>query len=109
MAADVAARVAIEHKGVILETVKLIVAERERMVGLIRSLGWLTPLPSTANFVLFEVHGRKAADVAAALRKRGVLVRYYARPDLSNDIRISAGRPRDTDRLLAALRALEAE
>jgi histidinol-phosphate aminotransferase len=35
-------------------------------------------------------------------------VRYYQRPELRNYIRISAGRPEDTDRLLAALRALEA-
>jgi histidinol-phosphate aminotransferase len=44
--------------------------------------------------------------VAAALRKQGVLVRYYDRPDLANYIRISAGRPEDTDRLLKALREL---
>jgi histidinol-phosphate aminotransferase len=108
VAADVAARVAIEHRAVISETVKMLVAERDRMTGLVAALGWLKPLPSTANFVLFEVCGRGAADVAAALRKRGVLVRYYSRPDLSNYIRISAGRPQDTDRLLEALRALEA-
>ena len=86
----------------------LIVAERERMSRLLGELGWLKPLPSAANFVLFEVHGRAASEVAAALRRMGVLVRYYNRPDLANYIRISAGRPRDTDRLLAALRTLEA-
>ncbi|MBI5947645.1 MAG: histidinol-phosphate transaminase [Chloroflexi bacterium] len=107
VAADVAARTAIAHRGVIRETVAAIVAERERMVRLIAELGWLEPVPSEANFVLFRVLGRRAKDVRDALRKQGVLVRYYDRPDLANYIRISAGRPEDTDRLLAALRNLE--
>lgn len=107
VAADVAARTAIAHRAVIWETVTAIVAERDRMVRLIRELGWLEPAPSEANFVLFRVPGRRAKDVRDALRKQGVLVRYYDRPDLANYIRISAGRPEDTDRLLAALRSLE--
>ena len=74
------------------------------MARLCAELGWLTPLPSQANFVLFAVGGRRAVDVAAALRSKGVLVRYYERPDLVNYIRISAGRPEDTDRLVAVLR-----
>ncbi|MBE7519391.1 MAG: histidinol-phosphate transaminase [Thermoflexaceae bacterium] len=109
VAADVAARAALEHRGRIFETVRCIVEERERMARLVGELGWLTPLPSSANFVLFEVKGRSAAGVSAALRRRGVLVRYYDRPDLQNYIRISAGRPEDTGRLLAALRAVEAQ
>lgn len=110
VAGDVAARTAIEHKARIFETVKYLVAERERMVRAISAIGWLKPLPSQSNFVLFQVEGTRCArDVAAALRARGVLVRYYDRPDLANYIRISAGRPEDTDRLVEALRALEAE
>ena len=66
-------------------------------------------MPSQANFVLFAVEGRPAPGVAAALRQRGVLVRYYQRPDLENYIRISAGRPEDTDRLVAALQAIAKE
>lgn len=108
VAADVAARTAIQHRGVLKETVRLIVAERDRMARLVAALGWLEPIPSQANFVLFKVHGRPACDVRDALRRRGVLVRHYDRPDLANYIRISAGRPEDTDRLIEALRALEA-
>ena len=106
VAADAGARAAIEHFAEIKETIACIVAERDRMAGLCAELGWLKPLPSQANFVLFEVSGRSAADVASKLRSQGVLVRYYDRLDLSNYIRISAGRPEDTDQLLAALRPL---
>jgi histidinol-phosphate aminotransferase len=72
----------------------------------VAGLGWLEPFPSQANFVLFRVIGRDAKAVADGLRARGVLVRHYSRPELSGYIRISAGRPEDTGRLLEALRTL---
>lgn len=106
VAADAGARAAIAHWPEISETVASIVAERDRMASLVAELGWLKPFPSQANFVLFAVEGRSAKDVAASLRSKGVLVRYYDRADLANYIRISAGRPEDTDALMAALRQL---
>lgn len=109
VAADAAARAAIANKGTIFETVKCLVGERKRMVTALASMDWLKPYPSQSNFVLFQVERGCAKDVAAALRRRGVLVRYYDRPDLANCIRISAGRPADTDRLVEALRAVEKE
>jgi histidinol-phosphate aminotransferase len=104
IAADVAAQAAIEHRGEIFETVQALIAERGRMVHLLEGLGWLKALPSDSNFVLFRVEGRSAKAVVKGLRQQGVLVRYYPRPDLAEYIRISAGRPEDTDRLVAALR-----
>jgi histidinol-phosphate aminotransferase len=106
VAADVAARAAIEHRAEIFETVRALIAERGRMVRLLGQLGWLKPLPSDANFVLFRVEGRPAKAVAKALRAQGILVRYYDRLDLADYIRISAGRPEDTDRLVTALKKL---
>ncbi|MEP6872492.1 MAG: histidinol-phosphate transaminase [Anaerolineaceae bacterium] len=108
VAGDLAAQAALLHRGEILETVSCIVAERERMASEVAKLGWLTPLPSESNFVLFSVdRAHSAARVQAELRARGVLIRYYNRADLANFVRISAGRPEDTDRLLTALRAVE--
>jgi histidinol-phosphate aminotransferase len=107
VAAEAGALAALEHRAEIFETVKCIVAERDRMSALLGDLGWLRPLPSVANFVLFEVHGRPAKDLAQALRAKGVLVRHYDTPLLANYVRISAGRPEDTDRLVQALRQLE--
>ncbi|MBA4179093.1 MAG: histidinol-phosphate transaminase [Anaerolinea sp.] len=108
VAGDLAAQAALRHRAEVFETVKCIVAERERLARDVGALGWLRPLPSEANFVLFAVtEGHDAARVAAELRRRGVLIRYYNRPDLANYVRISAGRPEDTGRLLAALREVE--
>ena len=107
VAADVAAQAAIEHRAEIFETVHALIAERGRMVQRLEGLGWLKALPSESNFVLFRVEGRSAKAVVKGLRQQGVLVRYYPRPDLADYIRISAGRPEDTDRLVAALKNLE--
>jgi histidinol-phosphate aminotransferase len=109
VAASAAAIAALRHRGRILETVSCLLAERDRMAGLLARFSWLESLPSQANFFLVRVHGRPARDVAAALRRRGVLVRFYRRPELANYIRVSAGRPEDTARLIDALREVEAE
>jgi histidinol-phosphate aminotransferase len=102
-AADAAACAAIRHREDVYVTVRALIAEKERMVRELARFEWLAPHPSAANFVLFKVLGHDVADVAADLRRQGVLVRTYSRPELQGYLRISAGRPQDTDRLLAAL------
>ena len=108
VAGDLAARAALKHRSEVFATVRCIVEERARLSLEVGALGWLRPLPSESNFVLFAVDaGHDAAKLTAELRRRGVLIRYYNRADLANYVRISAGRPEDTSRLLAALREVE--
>jgi len=57
--------------------------------------------------VLTEVVGRSADEVQAALRKQGVLVRYFNNIYLKNYIRISSGRPSDIDAIITALKELK--
>lgn len=102
-AADVAARAAIASKDEVLVHVRALLEERDRMVAELARFESLVPYPSAANFVLFRVLGRDSGKLAEGLRQRGVLVRHYSRPELQGFLRISAGRPRDTDRLVAAL------
>ena len=83
--------------------VDLIKAERERLYEELAAFSWLRPFPSSANFILFEVKGIAAKDVRAQLRQRGILVRYFDSPGLRNCIRVSVGRPRDTERFIEAL------
>ncbi len=109
VAAEAAALAALAHRDDLMDTVRATVLERERLESELARFPWLRPHHSAANFVLCGVEGRSARHVADALRRRGVLVRYYDRPELRNYIRISAGRPQDTDRLLAALREVEEE
>ena len=111
VAADVGARAALRCAGDIMaQQVAPLLAQRARLAAALDATAWLVPVPTDANFVLFEVRPPfVAADVYAALRRRGVLTRYYASGRLRGCIRISTGRPEDIDRLLAAVAAVAAE
>jgi histidinol-phosphate aminotransferase len=103
VAATVAGLVSLAHRGEIQATVDALIGERERIYRALAAFPCLHPYPSRANFVLARVEGHDARSLKAALAQEGVLVRYYAKPGLENCIRVSAGRPADTDALLAAL------
>lgn len=103
VAAAVAGLTALAHRQEIGLTVDALIAERERLYRELAAVPFLRPYPSRANFVLCRVEGRDARELKAALAARGVLVRHYARPGLENCIRVSAGRPEQTDALMRAL------
>jgi len=104
VAASVAGIASLEHADQIDAVVKRLVDERERMFAALQQIPFLTPHPSEANFVLCDVSESIGAHtVKLALEKKGILVRYYNKPGLANCIRISVGRPVQTDRLLQAL------
>jgi histidinol-phosphate aminotransferase len=84
-----------------------IIAERERLMRRLREISYLHPVPSQANFVLCRVGaGRDAGELKGALAGEGILVRYFNKPGVSNYIRISVGRPEQTDALIAALKKI---
>lgn len=89
------------------EKVEAIVHERRRLQTELANFDFLEPMPSRANFVLCRVVGAGARRLKSDLEEQGILVRYFAKPRLENTIRVSAGRPQDTDRLLAALARYE--
>jgi histidinol-phosphate aminotransferase len=109
VAASVAALASLQEMDWLQERVAALVAERERLLRELAAFAFLEPYPTQANFVLCRVEGRDARALKLALEQQGVLVRHFAKPGLENCIRISAGRPEDTDRLLAALQGASAE
>lgn len=52
------------------------------------------------------LQGRDAKAVKDALAQQGIMVRHYAKKELSGYIRISVGKPEQTDVLMAAINAL---
>jgi len=80
--------------------------ERERLFGKLKELAWLKPYPSQGNFILCSLPAGKAEEVWQQLRKKGIFVRYFDTPLLKDCLRISVGRPEDTDALIEALRTL---
>jgi len=109
VAAGVALIASLEDRELLMERVRAIVAERDRMAGLLAGIAWLTPYPSEANFVLCRVAGRGARAVEDDLATRGIFVRHFDTPALRNHLRITAGLSEHTDRLLEALREIGGE
>ncbi|MGH3793992.1 MAG: histidinol-phosphate transaminase [Pseudonocardiaceae bacterium] len=99
-----AARAALRHGSATLESVAMLVAERERVVAALHGLG-AAPVPSDANFVLFG----HFADAAAAWRRyldHGVLIRDVG---IDAHLRVTVGTPAENDAFLAASAAVFAE
>ncbi|EEF39149.1 histidinol-phosphate aminotransferase, putative [Ricinus communis] len=107
VAAEVSACAALENP-TYLETVKdALVQERERLYKLLKEVPFLTPFPSYSNFILCEVKsGRDAKKLKDDLAKMGVMVRHYNNKVLKGYIRISVGKPEQTDVLMKCLKTL---
>ncbi len=85
-----------------------IISERKRVMLRLEKLDFLSPYPSSTNFILNKVIERDAYQIKQALAQRGILIRYFNTPGLRDHIRISIGREEDNNRLLEALEALKA-
>ncbi len=107
VAASTAGIVSLQGSDRLMAPVRRIVSERERLWNLLAGIPFLRPYPSQSNFILCRVTGRSGADLKLELARSGILVRYFDKPGLRDCIRISVGRPEDTDRLIATLRGME--
>lgn len=106
VAASLAALASLEDQAWLQEKVQLLVAERERLFAELGTISYLNPFPSHSNFILCRVVGRDAYQLKLDLEQAGILVRYFKKPGVDNCIRISTGRPEETDKLLKTLRNL---
>ncbi|MBB3976931.1 histidinol-phosphate aminotransferase [Rhizobium azooxidifex] len=100
--AQAGATAAIEDVAWFDETRGKVIETRERVAGALRQRGFEV-LPSQANFVFARHPGHSGADIARGLRERAVLVRHFAKPRISDFLRITIGTPEECDRLVAAL------
>jgi histidinol-phosphate aminotransferase len=106
VAASTAGLVSLENADQLTITGQKIVRERERLFAALEDIPWLKPYPSQANFILCQVIGRGAAQLKADLAAEGILIRYFDKPGLSDHVRISVGKPEQTDILMDWLATL---
>lgn len=115
VAGEAAAIASLQDVEYLLGNVERLRRERDRMQAGLSAIPWLHPHPSQANFVLCRVDekdnavGTTARRIRDGLRRRGLLVRFYESEGLRDYLRISAGRPQDTDALLEALEEVWSE
>jgi histidinol-phosphate aminotransferase len=107
VAASVAAQASLENVDKLKEVVDKIKQERKRLISALQEISYLKTYPTQSNFILCQVNGRDAAELKSSLiDKYGVFIRYFNKPGLRDHIRISVGRPQDTDVLINALKKL---
>jgi histidinol-phosphate aminotransferase len=92
-----AARAALRHADETLRSVRLLSAERDRVVDALASLGF-SVVPSDANFVLFGRFDEPNVTWKSYL-ERGILIRDLNVP---GHLRVSIGTPEENDAFLAA-------
>ena len=102
---DTAALAALEDPGYFQQACRRVVASRERLCAAMGQLGFLV-LPSAANFIFARHPARPARELFAALRARGIIVRYFDRPRIDDYLRITIGTDPQCDELLSALAEL---
>ena len=106
VAALVAVQESLKDIDYLMDKVKAIVAERDRLFDELKKLKWLKPFPSQANFILCSVLNGKASELWQKLQDKGILVRYFDKPLLKDYIRISVGKPEHTDALIKTLQEI---
>ncbi|MDR3020141.1 MAG: aminotransferase class I/II-fold pyridoxal phosphate-dependent enzyme, partial [Treponema sp.] len=76
-----------------------VIATRERVAQELRALG-CTVLPSAANFLFIKAHNISGIDFFTGLRERGILVRHFDNPRISDYLRVSIGTDNEMDAFL---------
>ncbi len=85
-----------------------VIQTRERTARALRALGFVV-CPSKTNFLFISHPSASAQTLFAALRARGILVRWFNLPRISNYLRVTIGTDEDMDAFLAAMADLTGE
>ncbi len=103
--AEAGAIAALQDEAWFVTTRNAVVDTREGLVLQLEDMGFEL-LPSQANFVFARHPAYDAAELAAALRERAVLVRHFRHPRIAEYLRISIGTRDQCAALVAALQEI---
>ena len=101
----VGAVAAFEDQDYFEQTCQAVIASREQLVSELQDLGFEV-LPSAANFIFTRHPQHDAAQLAAALREQGVIVRHFKQERINQFLRITIGTAEQNMALQEALTAL---
>ena len=87
------------------KTTDRVISERQKVVEQLETLGF-NVLPSKANFVLAHHPENAAEGLATALRDKGIIVRYFAKPRIDQYLRITIGTESQNSRLIESLKQI---
>ncbi len=102
-AAEAAAIAALDNRSQVLDRANTLVQQRKRLEQTLDGLDGVCYYPSEGNFLLCRFEGRSAREVYEGLGHKGIFVRLFDKDRLEDSLRISAGTPEQTDRLISAI------
>ncbi len=111
VAGHIAAIETLKYLDYTLDKVRLITEERERLFKLLARHPYLDPIASQGNFILTSVDEEevKMGQLRTTFETRGILLRYFQHPYLSNFVRLTVGKSEHTDMIECALVEMEAK
>jgi len=86
-------------------TRRAVMTTREKLIAGMTGLGFAV-VPSAANFIFARHPAQNAAELAAALRARSIIVRHFKLPRIDQHLRITIGTDAECTALLSALRSI---
>ncbi|WP_022774590.1 histidinol-phosphate transaminase [Butyrivibrio sp. AE2015] len=96
---------ALADKEYFKETCSKIIATRERVKPLLSELGFVFP-DSSSNFIFAKHKNVSGKKIFEELRKRGIIVRRWDLPRISEYLRITVGTDEQMDTLIGSLREI---
>ena len=103
--AQAGAAAAIRDEAYFQSVRRRVIDTRRRTEQTLKEKGF-TVLPSQANFLFVSYPGRDGRALLDGLRERGLLVRWWDRPEIRDWLRISVGTDQEMEALIAALEEL---
>jgi len=99
------AQAAFEDDTYFTQTLKKVIATRERVSKSLQVLGFAV-LPSKTNFVFAKHPKHDASVLFDKLREQRIIVRYFNKPRLNEYLRISIGTEAEMDKFLEVMESL---
>ena len=103
--AQIAASATLKNLSYYQRNFRRVTESRSRVAEALTGLGW-TVLPSQTNFILARPSGPPALQWLEDLRRKKILVRWFASPNLESFLRITIGSESEMDTLLKTIRGL---
>lgn len=94
-----------EDEAYFQSTCQTLIGLREDLVGELSGLGFEV-LPSTANFFFARHPQHQAVELAKGLREDGIIVRHFAKPRISEFLRITIGTAEQNQALVKRLKVM---
>lgn len=105
----IAVRESIRDREYLMNNVKAIITERERLFTELQKMHMVHPVPSKSNFIFCRTHNVNAFAIQQKLLERGISIKANEIPQGGGSLCMTIGKPEHIDALINALYEIERE